>query len=89
MCAKNKLSLKFSRFTVNVYVKPDEVEIIMKAKKTGLKRKGLKPDVMASPRFSYVTILGFFLRGYVKDAVYVLPLSQSIKELKDWICAAI
>ena len=31
----------------------------------------------------------YFLWGYVKDSVYVLPLPQSIEELKDRISAAI
>ena len=36
-----------------------------------------------------VTPLDFFLWGYVRDSVYVLPLPQSIEELKDRISAAI
>ena len=46
------------------------------------------PDAMA-PRSQDVTPLDFFLWGYVKDSVYVLPLPQSIEELKDRISAAI
>ena len=41
------------------------------------------------PRSQDVTPLDFFLWGYVKDSVYVLPLPQSIEELKDRISAAI
>ena len=46
------------------------------------------PDAM-TPRSKDVTPLDFFLWGSVKDSVYVLPLPQSIEELKDRISAAI
>ena len=51
-------------------------------------RQGPMPDAM-TPRSKDVTPLDFFLWGSVKDSVYVLPLPQSIEELKDRISAAI
>ena len=46
------------------------------------------PDTMAPP-LPRCDPTRYFLWGYVKDSVYVLPLPQSIEELKDRISAAI
>ncbi|GBM96483.1 hypothetical protein AVEN_13961-1 [Araneus ventricosus] len=36
-------------------------------------------------RSSDRTLCGFFLWGFVKDKVFVLPLPQELQELKQWI----
>ena len=44
---------------------------------------------MAPPRFPDITSCDFFLWGYVKDRVFVLPLSRDLADLKARIIAAV
>ena len=91
MCAKDQFTVNISQFTVNVYVRPDKVEIYMQFKKTvqntlWIGRCSARDQCLMPwpPRSPDVTP-----QDYVKDSVYVLPLPQSIEELKDRISAAI